>query len=562
MQIAEWRNAHPGERILEIDLPLSYGIVSEESGSGGNKKQQQPLNVVSFRWDPTRETGVFIKVNCISTEFTLKKHGGEKGVPFRLQVETYDGDVRLHAAGCVLQVFKLKGADRKHKQDREKVSKRPPAEQEKFAPSYDCTVLTNLAVDNIYVPPAESPNSSAAAGNNGDFTGGGGGGTRGARKIKGEDDHSRSASPSSRFANQRSSSSSSTPLKGSHHHKNGEGGGGGRSGSESRRRRSSPASSDSDHGPPARRRGFPPPPPRPTRDGDENTRANAPEDDDLRARLSGQPLPASASADAVLSWLRANRYGGTAAARELRGFDARDLLRLSREDLVAICGLASGIRLFNDLHRAVVAPSTTLYVAPRGAREYSALFLAERTVSELVARLAESVGLRPELFGRVFLVGPMPDMLIRVTDAVVQYTKPDSAFQFFIREQQQQQQQEGGGQQQQQPPCDIVLESVLVSPVHSSQESLHQLPPGPPAHGGGGGLDGGDNANGDSVENLSVPPPPFAPGGGAGGGGGSGGEAEFHGGNAGSVGSGGGGGGGGGPMRRDSVRRQQQQQQH
>ncbi len=94
-QIADWRSAHPGERILDIDLPLSYGISTAKG---------LPVNVVSFRWDPTRDTGVFIKVNCISTEFTLKKHGGEKGVPFRLQVETYDGDVRLHAAGCILQV--------------------------------------------------------------------------------------------------------------------------------------------------------------------------------------------------------------------------------------------------------------------------------------------------------------------------------------------------------------------------------------------------------------------------------------------------------------------------
>ena len=29
-------------------------------------------------------------MNCISTEFTAKKHGGEKGVPFRLQVDTYE----------------------------------------------------------------------------------------------------------------------------------------------------------------------------------------------------------------------------------------------------------------------------------------------------------------------------------------------------------------------------------------------------------------------------------------------------------------------------------------
>jgi hypothetical protein len=40
-------------------------------------------------------------------------------------VETYqngdniDPSVRLHAAACQIKVFKLKGADRKHKQDRE-----------------------------------------------------------------------------------------------------------------------------------------------------------------------------------------------------------------------------------------------------------------------------------------------------------------------------------------------------------------------------------------------------------------------------------------------------------
>jgi len=52
-----------------------------------------------------------IQVNCISTEFTPKKHGGEKGVPFRIQVETYlqgEGTLkRLHAAACQIKVFKV-----------------------------------------------------------------------------------------------------------------------------------------------------------------------------------------------------------------------------------------------------------------------------------------------------------------------------------------------------------------------------------------------------------------------------------------------------------------------
>lgn len=94
-------------------------------------------------------------MNCISTEFTPKKHGGEKGVPFRIQVETYqncDNEInrilskRIHAAACQIKVFKLKGADRKHKQDREKIMKRPPSEQEKYQPSYDCTVLNDVSI--------------------------------------------------------------------------------------------------------------------------------------------------------------------------------------------------------------------------------------------------------------------------------------------------------------------------------------------------------------------------------------------------------------------------------
>lgn len=90
-------------------------------------------------------------MNCISTEFTPKKHGGEKGVPFRIQVETYQhqegvgGGKRLHAAACQVKVFKLKGADRKHKQDREKIMKRPPSEQEKYQPSYECTVFNDVS---------------------------------------------------------------------------------------------------------------------------------------------------------------------------------------------------------------------------------------------------------------------------------------------------------------------------------------------------------------------------------------------------------------------------------
>ena len=53
------------------------------------------------------------QVHCISTEFTLWKKGGEKGVPFRLQIDTFKPSDKelplehLHSAGCLVKVFKV-----------------------------------------------------------------------------------------------------------------------------------------------------------------------------------------------------------------------------------------------------------------------------------------------------------------------------------------------------------------------------------------------------------------------------------------------------------------------
>ena len=103
-QMESWRQMRPGERILEIDIPLSHGIINYKTDTSS-------LNTLEFIWDPTKECGIYVKVHCISTEFTPKKHGGEKGVPFRVQVETYSyGDEEsklLHCASCQVKVFKV-----------------------------------------------------------------------------------------------------------------------------------------------------------------------------------------------------------------------------------------------------------------------------------------------------------------------------------------------------------------------------------------------------------------------------------------------------------------------
>uniref|UniRef100_A0A8C8AYH1 Grh/CP2 DB domain-containing protein n=1 Tax=Otus sunia TaxID=257818 RepID=A0A8C8AYH1_9STRI len=123
------------------------------------------LNTVEFLWDPSRRTSVFVQVHCISTEFTLRKNGGEKGVPFRIQIDTFgaggkgDPPEHLHSASCLVKVFKPKGADRKQKTDREKVEKQPALEREKFQPGYESTVLAEVGAErprSVHAP-GEAP---------------------------------------------------------------------------------------------------------------------------------------------------------------------------------------------------------------------------------------------------------------------------------------------------------------------------------------------------------------------------------------------------------------------
>lgn len=56
------------------------------------------------------------QVHCISTEFTPRKKGGEKGVSFRLRIDTFKPSDKelapehLHSAGCLIKVFKVPAA--------------------------------------------------------------------------------------------------------------------------------------------------------------------------------------------------------------------------------------------------------------------------------------------------------------------------------------------------------------------------------------------------------------------------------------------------------------------
>ncbi|XP_038645964.1 transcription factor CP2-like protein 1 isoform X2 [Scyliorhinus canicula] len=259
-QLEGWRWSRPGDRILDMDIPLSVGIVDPRA----NPTQ---LNTVEFLWDPAKRTSVFVQVHCISSEFTPRKHGGEKGVPFRIQIDTFkqneNGECteHLHSASCQIKVFKPKGADRKLKTDREKIEKRTVQEREKYQRSCDTTILTQCSPwpDASYV--------------------------------------------------------SSTPCIGYH---------------------SLPASFSVSEG------------------------NWSPTSQEEPLSLSSDYLLATTSSQDAQQWLHRNRF--SAFCQLFFNFSGADLLKMSKDDLVQICGPADGIRLFNAIKGRSVHSKLVIYV--------------------------------------------------------------------------------------------------------------------------------------------------------------------------------------------------------
>ncbi|XP_064257112.1 alpha-globin transcription factor CP2 isoform X1 [Passer domesticus] len=343
-QLEGWRWNRPGDRILDIDIPMSVGIIDPRA----NPTQ---LNTVEFLWDPSKRTSVFIQVHCISTEFTLRKHGGEKGVPFRVQIDTFreneSGEYteHLHSASCQIKVFKPKGADRKQKTDREKMEKRTPHEKEKYQPSYETTILTECSPwpEVTYVPNAPSPgfNSSHSSFSIGDGSG----------------------SPSHQ-----------------------------------------------------------PDPPAP---------------------LADTLLPTWSPQEAQ-QWLHRNRF--STFSRLFRNFSGADLLKLTREDVIQICGPADGIRLFNALKGRMVRPRLTIYVCqesqqgrdPQHEHEdgdgsggtffvYHAVYLEELRAAELAEKLAQLFRVPAQHIQHIYKQGPT-GIHVLVSDEMIQNFQDESCF--------------------------------------------------------------------------------------------------------------------------------------
>lgn len=429
-QITQWMRQRPGERILEADVPLSYGVYDVVNTP--NK-----VHFCEFLWDPTKETGVFIRLNCISTEFTPKKHGGEKGVPFRIVIETYShGDPgppqKLHSASCQVKVFKPKGADRKHKTDREKMVKRPLAEQEKHQPSYDCTVFTECISEPAFAP--ASPPLSASGNSNSGATSPSAALAVGAQgpaavPIGAQGPAPAPATPTSLLPvvssapptkpppvasvpplpptpvsppqpiQQRPSSTSNYSPQGS--------------GDSFPATTASTAMPDQNPGTPGSS----------TSDVLEVSDASLSSPQNYQSPSS--QLSSEASANETSHWLQQNRFANF--TRTFASFSGADLLRLTRDDLIQICGLADGIRLFNALHSKTIRPRLTAYVCLPTEQVFRAVYLRSLTVLELLSKLTSLCSLSPFSVHDIYIDGPS-GIHVLVNDEVVRNMPDESMY--------------------------------------------------------------------------------------------------------------------------------------
>ena len=161
------------DRVLRIDIPVSVNVEKAEHS-------RNELNSATFVWDSSKPANVHVVVQCISTEFTQKGRGGEKGVPFRLHLDVYPypftnnpkrspdnleiSQKLFYSCSCQIKVFKPKGADRKWKTDSDRMSKKTTLEKSKFRPGLNYTPMVKCPplsdAKGMLVPPPRENNKS------------------------------------------------------------------------------------------------------------------------------------------------------------------------------------------------------------------------------------------------------------------------------------------------------------------------------------------------------------------------------------------------------------------
>jgi len=109
-----------------------------------------------------------------------------------------------------------------------------------------------------------------------------------------------------------------------------------------------------------------------------------------KSNTTNNCLPNDISNKLVQEWLVDNRFGHLVPI--FIHYTSNDILRLTKEDMINLCGASDGIRCFNVAHNIQVRPKLTIFVKfkERSVGFYSAVFIMDRKADVLVHRLIEA----------------------------------------------------------------------------------------------------------------------------------------------------------------------------
>ena len=340
----------------------------------------------------------------------------------------------MEGASCQVKVFKPKGADRKHKTDREKMTKRSMHEQQKYLPSYDCTMFKPCTVEALFLnnnnnQSANSASSNDANGNQttnsitSDFNANNvttttNNSTSGQESPNdnSNSDNQADVAMSTNLYNQDEDCKSNVFMQNNQSLNAMDNNSDSSSNSNNLHCNQNLASminfcSSSCASP------F---------NGMSNIFGHS-------NQLINTPLQANQDAQRVREWLLANRFDKYFSL--FQAFNSNDLLNLTREDLIQICNLTDGIRLYNCLHIKIVQPKTIIYLCI-DTGIFRAIYLNSFKYDEFREKLLRLVcennnndyNVISSKLKNILIIGPKKEIKILVTEDVISNLEKESSY--------------------------------------------------------------------------------------------------------------------------------------
>ena len=142
--------------------------------------------------------------------------------------------------------------------------------------------------------------------------------------------------------------------------------------------------------------------------------------------IQSKPLSLIANSEETQKWLQEKRFNNYMTT--FANFSGSDLLLLSKEDLIQICGLTDGIRLFNALHSKSIKSKLSIYIRSTSDEFFRAIYLGSLTANELQSKIITNLLKSKCTYLRRFCILGPSGVKILITDDVVQNMQDESLY--------------------------------------------------------------------------------------------------------------------------------------